>query len=153
MLKKIITIFSFSLFLYGCEFQPIYKQNINNKININIINTLGDSSINSLITSNLKRFSNNSSSKEYEIDITSNYIKSELSRDTTGKVTNYRGTISVIFNIKFKDQEIKKNLKYEKNYNIKNTLNSFEQLNYENNIKKNLTLSIVDEFLKDILLI
>ena len=153
MLKKILIFIFCSAFIFGCEYRPVYQENVNNKINIDIISIEGDSSINPIIKSGLRRYSKNDSLKKYKISIISNYSKNELSRDITGKVTNYRGTIFVNFEVNINESQVKKNFKFQKNFNIKNTLNNFEQLNYENTLKKNLTSTILNEFLKELLLI
>lgn len=151
MLKKILIITFCSIFLFGCEYEPIYKSNINNEINIKINSIEGDSSINSIIRSGLNKYSNKKTKKEYEVNITSNYNKNEVSRDKTGKITNYKGNISINFEVNINNKE-KRDFRFEKNFNIKNTLNNFEQLDYENSLKKNMTSAILIEFIKKLLI-
>jgi hypothetical protein len=109
----------------------------------------GDNEINNLIKNELKFYSNRSSNIKYDISINSKYQKIIVSKNSAGVATDYK--LIVDTEISF-DKEDKNNiLNFNENINIKSNSNSFEQNNYEKNIKKNFASSISNKLIINIL--
>ena len=139
MIKKFFLLFIILIFSH-CGFTPIYNTN---KIDykINIIETTGDKTINKKIRTEIKRISNSSSSKTYNIKINTKYNKRIISKDLKGSPTDYQYDASVNFEINNNNNtEI---ISYQEKQNIKKNSNLFEQRNYENTIKNNFAISLV----------
>jgi len=149
MIKKIILLTTIIFLTISCDYQPVYKGL--NKLNLNfeIIETVGDKSINSIIQSELKKYSIKDNKKKYLIKISSNYNKIPISKDINGKILIYRSNINVNFD--FTKNNESKTITIERSFTLKNYLNNFEQRSYENIIKKDLSKSIVDEFIRTLL--
>ena len=139
MIKKIFLLFIILIFSH-CGFTPIYNTN---KIDykINIIETTGDKTINKKIRTEIKRISNSSSGKTYNIKIGTKYNKKIISKDLKGSPTDYQYTASVNFEIN--DNNKTEIVSYQEKQNIKKNSNLFEQRNYENTIKNNFAISFV----------
>ena len=149
MFKK-ISFFILVLFLIGCGFTPIYKNNIDNKFNIIIVETSGEKDINKYILYNLKNYSDNKIQKQIKIDINTNYTKKAISKDGAGNTSAYKLIVTTEFNID-NGPEQKKIFITEK-LNQNNTDNLFEQKKYEDNIKKNIASLIVDNFISQLII-
>ena len=109
----------------------------------------GDNEFNNLIKNELKSFSNNNSDQIYNITLNSNYQKTVISKNTSGVATNYNISADVKINFSFNGKVI--NLVFKEYINIKNNSNSFEQNNYEQNVKRNFASSIREKFIIKIL--
>ena len=140
MIKKFFLLFIILIFSH-CGFTPIYNTN---KIDykINIIETKGDKTINKKIRTEIKRISNSSSSKTYNIKINTKYNKRIISKDLKGSPTDYRYDASVNFEINDNNNNTEI-VSYQEKQNIKKNSNLFEQRNYENTIKNNFAISLV----------
>ena len=55
MYKNFLVIILIPFFLYGCGYSPIYSQNTDKKINLELINFEGDREINNAIKNNFQR--------------------------------------------------------------------------------------------------
>ena len=137
-MKNLKLIFLF-IFLYGCGYTSIYKDLTNQDFAINIKNMEGDLEINNLIKNQLKSASNTKSKNIHDINLTTEYKKIVTAKDTKGLATNYKITLDVEFIILSKNNQ---KLKYTESINIENETESFEQSNYEKNIKRNFVISI-----------
>ena len=140
MIKKVFLLFIILIFSH-CGFTPIYNTN---KIDykINIIETTGDKTINKKIRTEIKRISNSSSSKTYNIKINTKYNKRIISKDLKGSPTDYRYDASVNFEINDNNNNTEI-VSYQEKQNSKKNSNLFEQRNYENTIKNNFAISFV----------
>ena len=143
-MKNIILIF-FLLFLNNCGYTSVYKNQKSQDFQINIIGMSGDDVINNLIKNELKFYSNRSSNNDYDISIDSQYRKIIVSKNTAGVATDFKVLVNTKISVNSND---KINVfEFNENINIKNNSNSFEQNNYERNIKKNFASSIRDKFI------
>jgi outer membrane lipopolysaccharide assembly protein LptE/RlpB len=148
MIKK-ISFFIAILFLIGCGFTPIYKENINNKFNLMIVKTSGEKDINRYILSNLKNYSDDKIQKQIKIDINTNYTKKAISKDGSGNTSAYKLIVTTEFNV---DNGIEqKKIFITEKLNQNNTDNLFEQKKYEDNIKKNIASLIVNNFISQLI--
>tara|TARA_B100001173_G_scaffold96010_1_gene83087 strand:+ start:782 stop:1240 length:459 start_codon:yes stop_codon:yes gene_type:complete len=143
-MKNIILIF-FLLFLNNCGYTSVYKNQKSQDFQINIVEMSGDDTINNLIKNELKFYSNRSSNNDYDISINSQYQKIIVSKNTAGVATDFKVLVNTKISVNSND---KINVfEFNENINIKNNSNSFEQNNYERNIKKNFASSIRDKFI------
>tara|TARA_B110000014_G_C19924183_1_gene478106 strand:+ start:349 stop:807 length:459 start_codon:yes stop_codon:yes gene_type:complete len=143
-MKNIILI-SFLLFIYNCGYTSVYKNQKSEDFQINIIEMRGDSEINNLIKNELKFYSNRDSENKYDISIDSKYQKIIVSKNSAGVATDYKLLVDTKISINLNN---KMNIfDFRENINMKSNSNSFEQNNYERNIKKNFASSIRDKFI------
>ena len=105
----------------------------------------GDSDINNMIKNELKSYSNKNSENKYDISINSNYQKIIISKNSAGVATDYKLLVDTKITINL---ENKMNVfNFSENINMKSKSNSFEQNNYEGNLKKNFASSIRDKLI------
>ena len=146
---KNIILFLFLFFLNSCGYTSIYKNQKSQDFQINIIEMTGDNVINNLIKNELKFYSNRNSNIKYSISINSNYQKVIVSKNSAGVATDYKLIAETV--ISFDKEGINNILNFNENINIKSNSNSYEQNNYEKNIKKNFASSISNKFIIKIL--
>ena len=147
-MKNIILIL-FLFFLNNCGYTSVYKNQKSQDFQISIIEMKGDNEINNLIKNELKFYSNRNSNIKYNISINSNYQKIIISKNSAGVATDYKLIAETAISF---DEEGKNNiLNFNENINIKSNSNSYEQNNYEKNIKKNFASSISNKFIIKIL--
>ena len=145
-MKKIIIIFL--LILNSCGYTSIYKNQIDQNFQISVTDMTGDNEFNNLIKNELKLYSNINSDNIYEISINSDYQKLIVSKNLSGVATNFNIIANAKLNVSFKGKI--RSLNYNESINIKNNTNSFEQNNYEKNLKKNFASSIREKFIIEI---
>ena len=134
------------LFLFNsCGYTSIYKNQKSNNFQININEMRGDNEFNSYIKNELKLFSNDNPIEIYDITLNSNYQKTIISKNASGVATNYNISADVKMNLNLNGEII--NLVFNENINIKNNSNSFEQNNYEKNVKRNFASSIREKLI------
>ena len=138
-IKSFNLIVIFLLFV-SCGFSPLYKDlsNINFSITLNEIN--GDRKINNLIKSKLNTYSANNAEKNYDIDISTKYIKDVIAKDTTGTATEYKLTVKAYFKVDSNDY--KKEYVFQESFNMKSISDKLEEQDYEDNIQSNLVNTI-----------
>ncbi len=135
-------------FVSGCGYSSIYKNQSQN-FQINIETMDGDNEFNNFIKNELKLYSNLSSQKIYLININSNYKKIDIAKDSSGVTSNYK--LSILTNINVKLKDVIKNFQFKETINIKKNTNSFEQNNYERNIKRNFASLIREKLIIELL--
>ena len=144
-MKKYIYIILIPLFLFSCEYKPIYSDKNDYNFSIEKINFEGNSEINNLVEKKLIRFLNRDVNKKFIITTISSYKKISQSKNLTGKTTDYLITIEIIFKIK-KGNE-KKTLIKKEEFLIKNFSDKFEENKLEKTKKESLVNSMVNEFI------
>ena len=134
------------ILLFGCGFAPMYKNLKNVDFVISIKDMSGDRDLNNLIKSQFKSYlldeededyNKKKNYKNYNIIIKSEYEKIITAKDTTGAATNYKILIKTTFTvtaINFEEKFI-----YSENFNMQSFSDKFEERDYEQNIKNNLT--------------
>ena len=144
---KNLIIITVLFFVTACGYTSVYK-NKTTDLQINIMEMKGDNEFNNLIKNELKMYSNINSNNIYDITINSNYQKIIVSKNLAGVATNFniiaKAKLSVSFNGKIRS------LNYNESINIKNNTNSFEQNNYEKNLKKKFASSIREKFIIEV---
>lgn len=141
-MKIFISIFII-IFLSQCGYKSVYENIEKRDLKIVSQKIDGDKSIGSLVRTELKKNSKEQSKNLYIIDAKTNYSKSVISKDKTGKATDLKLSVKINFTVKFNDTI--KNYIFEETLNIENSLDTYEQRNYENNLKRNFVSSIVDK--------
>ena len=136
---KSLIIITVLFFVTACGYTSVYK-NKTTDLQINIMEMKGDNEFNNFIKNEINLYSNNSSKNKYEISILSNYNKKTISKDASGVATNFK--VSLNAQISIVNDEKAKEFEFNEEINITNNLDSFEQNNYERNIKKNFASSI-----------
>ena len=130
--------------LSNCGYQSVYKNNDNQKFKIVLEEMNGNISVNNLLRSNLKRYSSDISEEIYYVQTEAYFNRSILAKDKTGKATDIKLNVSVRFIVKYRDKAT--NFTLEESLNIDNSLDAYEQNNYENIIKTNFVNSIIEKF-------
>jgi len=143
-MKNLILIL-FLIFLNSCGYTSVYKNQKLKDFQITVLEMTGDKEFNNLIKNELKLNSNINSINKYEISLNSNYQKITTSKNSAGVGTDYKILANTIVTINLNNKNII--LNFSENINIKSNSNSFEQNNYERNIKKNFASSIKDKFI------
>ena len=146
-MKKKLLILLITLFLNGCGYTPLYKNNNLNNLyfNFEIIETNGDSEINNYILSNLNNYQDKSLTKKIKIKINSIYSKYGISNNEEGKTTVYNLVVITTFDIKIDEKENKIVLKEKVRINRFDDM--FEQQNHEKKIKRDSSRIIVNKFI------
>ena len=145
MLKKIITFTFILLFIFGCNYKPLYQNNTENTFNIELTDLEGDNQVNSIIQLNLNIFNNKKSSKHFGISINSSYDKIVIAKNTAGNNTNYQ--IVITSNFYIKSETIEKTITITEKFNFTEGENTFENNDYERAIKNNMISSITNKLI------
>ena len=141
MIKKIALAAIFILFLNGCNYEPIYSLK-NEKFSIGNLQSTGDKKINKLLTKKLEIYKNNDLNKiKYNLNITSEIIKSTASKDKKGNPTIFTLTLTIRIEVKNSMGE-KKSKIFVENTSYDNDNNKFNLRKYENSIKNNMIETI-----------
>ena len=138
-MKKIISFFLF-LFLTSCGYSSVYKNNSSKNLFLVMNEMKGDKEINNLIKNELKLYTSKNSENKFLINLDTDYRKTIISKNSTGTASNFELLLIANFNVKRKDKI--NSFTLQESFNVKNFSDSFEQKNYENNIKKNFASSI-----------
>ena len=143
-MRNIITII-FLIFLSNCGYSSIYKDGKSNDIFVNILSMQGDTLINNLIKNQLDLYSNKSSQNIYNINISTNFQKITLAKNSSGAATNYQLSVSSNFEVNYNGEKF--NFSFKESLDIKNFSDTFEQNNYENTIKINFASSLREKLI------
>ena len=144
-MKKYIYIILIPLFLFSCEYKPIYSDKNDYNFSIEKINFEGNSEINNLVEKKLIRFLNRNVNKKFIITTISSYKKISQSKNLTGKTTDYLITIEIIF--KIENEKEQKTLINKEEFLIKNFSDKFEENKLEKSKKEILVNSIINELI------
>lgn len=144
MYKKLILILCV-LLINQCGYSPIYKKDSGKNINIKIIDQNGNVEFNKKLYSQLKQHLTTSSKDLYEMNINSVVSKKIISKNATGKTTNFEIKVDVIFEVTYeKNKEV---MTFSESLKIKNIDDTFEQRKYENIVKNNFAKSIKEKLI------
>ena len=145
-MKKIVIVFLL-LSLSSCGYSTVYKNNGTHDITLIVGEVRGDKDINYLIKNQLKIYSLKNSKDKFYINFDSKFIKTVISKNASGGISDYELYLETQFEIKYNDK--KETLNFRRKFNVKNISDSFEQRNYEYDIRKNYASSIKQQlFLK-----
>jgi len=146
MIKKFIVIISL-IFFAGCGFTPIHSNKNINNFSIELINFSknGDRELNNFLKTNLIQYKN-SNKKKISVIINSKFTKNILTKDQTGKITNYELLADVTFTI----ESTKKKFKFSEKKIIENLDDKFKQYQNERSIKKIFASSMTNKLISEL---
>ena len=147
MKNNLKTIFAFFciIILNNCGYAPLLDSK---KINfyINDLNVSGDRQLVNLLTNKLEKFKNfNENAKEYNFDISSNYEKIMVNKDSSGNPKNYNVVITTNVNIILKNQT-----KIEKIFVRKKSFEAQDRKIKEKEMEKKFKKDLADLISEDI---
>lgn len=132
----------------SCGYTPTYKNLTTKNIKIDTIKTNGDELINSYINSRLKVYSKTNSNDFFKIEISSAHEKKDLSKDTTGKITNYELKLKVEFDVNSKNKSRK--IVIEENFSLSHSDSAYKNNQNERLIKKDFANIAVEKLLEEL---
>jgi len=146
-MKEKLLIFFITIFLNGCGYTALYKDNnLNNlELNYEVVDVYGDSEINNYILTGLNKYKNSSLKEKIIINIDSTYSKSGVSNDKKGKTASYNLVVVSTFDVNINEKDNKIIIKEK--IRINRFDDTFEQKNYEKKMKKDISRLIVDRFI------
>lgn len=145
-MRKNIILISLIFFLTSCGFSPIYVKNNNAFFSIENIDYSGDKELNSFLKMNLNQYKNKNSDKKFFIKAISEYEKMILTKDESGKITNYKLIAKVTFLIEETNQKIS----FEEEKIIKIIDDKFEEARKERLEKQNFASSISNKLTSEL---
>ena len=146
MIKKILLLSVFILFINGCGYKPIYSTKDQN-FSLENINYQGEIKVNNLINKILKNYSNNSNAKNtYEITINSSLKKNIITKNKKGNAIRFSLDLSIDL-IVFENSEQKRKIKFLEKSSYNNKDNKFDLKMYENNLIENMSEKIISDML------
>ena len=142
-LLLLIILFSFQ----HCGYIPIYSTDNNQNYNfhINIIDIKGDNEMNKIFMNNIKRFSKNSETESFDLNIKTFYKKNILTKNKKGKATSYLLTKEIEFEI-ISSSDVQK-FKFEQETKTSDMISEFDLKRYESTIKSNFVNSKIEELI------
>ena len=143
MLKKLFFILIVLSILQGCGYSPMYSSKNKLIINIEEITLNGDWELNNYIKSSLERFSSESKTEKYKININTIYKKNSITKDSTGKTTDFLFEIEA--NINLVSTKINKSFIFKENFTMENFEDELVEKNFESSNKKNIANLIVNK--------
>ena len=138
-MKKVISILLL-LLMSSCGYSTVYKNDKSNDLVLTISDMRGNKEINNLIKNQLELYSVKKSENKFYIILNSEFIKTIISKNSNGTASDYELYLKAEFEIKHNEK--KDTFSFQERFNVKNISNSFEQKNYENNVKINFSSSI-----------
>jgi hypothetical protein len=148
MIKKNIIILSLIFFITSCGFTPIYIKNKNANFSIEQVSFTGDRELNNFLKTNLNQYKNEEVDNKIFIEAVSIYKKLILSKDSTGKVTNYQLEAEVTFLIKPSNKKIKITEK-----KIMDSIDDkFEEARNERSVKQSFASSISNKLSSELII-
>ena len=143
MLKTTFTLILF-LFLTSCGYKAIHSKKNNSSYDFSIseLSFIGDRNINLRIKEKLNNYTLNKKDKDFILNIESDVEKKILSKDASGKITNFKITIKIKVEVLDKN-----NLEITENFNYNNIDNKFNLRTYENQVIRDLANTAVDKLI------
>ena len=146
MIKK-FTIVITLIILTGCGFTPMHSKKNNNNFSIEQINFSGERELNNFLKIGLMRYQN-SNDKKFFIDVESEFSKIILTKDKTGKITNYELVANVTFKLK-----PNKEIEFSEKKIIKKLDDNFEQTKQERTVKQIFATSMINKLITQLSII
>ena len=141
-MKNIITLLLF-LLLLQCGYKAVYNKDNLSNIKISVRELNGDTTLNNIINSKLKKYSSIETEKVYVVDVNTSISKSILSKNTTGEATKLKLNAKMSFKVFF--DETSQSFVFKESINIDNLSDKYKQNNYENLIKRNFVDTVIDK--------
>ena len=119
ILKSLILL----IFISNCGYSIVHKDIEKRNIDVKIIDTRGNTNINTKLVKKLKQLSNNNAEDSVEVNINSIYQKKVISRTSTGSVDDYKIILTVNYNILVNENI--QTINFQQEFKLKNTDESF----------------------------
>jgi len=149
MYKKIFLILIIFNFLNNCGFTPLHSTKQTANFSAEIVSFEGDRKINNYLKANLSKFENDTVDRKFTIKVNTNYNKKIISKDKTGKVSNYELSVISVFQTSYQGKLIKK-FELSERKTIDNIEDKFEEQKYEKSVKQNFALAISDKLITEL---
>ncbi len=149
MYKKIYLILIILNLLNHCGFTPLHSDKKTANFSIELISFEGDRTTNNYLNANLSRFKNDKFDKKFKILVNTNYSKKIISKDKTGKVTNYELSAASIFQINYQGKLIKR-FEFSERKTINNIEDKFEEQKYERSVKQNFASAMSNKLITEL---
>ena len=141
-MKKILL--TLILILYGCGYQPIYiNKNLNN-LEFKEIILKGEKDLNRIIVDSLSLKENKSNILLNSIQITTDTLVEETSKNSKGQAQTYRTIITTELLIT-NNEEIIKNKIFMEDFSYNSRDNKFELVEYQDEVKDDILKKIIEE--------
>ncbi len=136
----------FYIFLVGCGYQSMYS--INETINLNFKNIKleGNKEINRKIINTLSIKEDENILQNNELILRSVLNEDEALKNSKGQVISYKSKVSVELTIN-KDGKVFKNKSFSEEFTYNNKNNKFDLVEYQNEVKVNITNKIIEEII------
>ena len=143
-MKKILLILI--LILYGCGYQPIYiNKNLNN-LEFKEIILKGEKDLNRIILDSLSLKENKSNLLLNNIQITTDSLVEETSKNSKGQAQTYRTIITTELIIT-NNEEIIKNKTFMEDFSYNSRDNKFELVEYQDEVRDDIIKKIIEEII------
>ena len=147
-MKKNIILISLIFFLTQCGFSPIYVKNTNTNFSIENVSYKGDRDLNNFLRTNLNQYKNEKSERKILIEVTSEYEKTILTKNTVSEVTNYK----LIANVTFLIKSTNKKIIITEEKIISSMDDKFEEARKERATKQNFARSISNKLISELVI-
>ncbi len=145
-MKKIIVLILF--LITSCGYQPLYKvENKSKYVFINEVEFLGNKKISKQIFSRLPFKINSSDEKLNKIIFDSKINTIETSKDSRGKVTSYRTSLTVNYLLLDQKNKTLDNNLFSKEFSYNSDENKFKFKEYQKKVEKNLIDGIIENII------
>ena len=152
MYKRIFLILIIFNFINNCGFTPLHSINQTANFSLEIVSFEGDRKINNYLKANLSRFENDKFDRKFTIKVNTNYNKKIISKDKTGKVSNYELSVISVFQTTYQGKLIKK-FELSERKTIDNIEDKFEEQKYEKSVKQNFANAISNKLITELSLL
>tara|TARA_B100001248_G_C27157537_1_gene351918 strand:+ start:116 stop:571 length:456 start_codon:yes stop_codon:yes gene_type:complete len=144
-MKNFFLVFFTIIILSGCGYNSIYTQNKNINFEILSLETKGDKDINYLIEKELKQYIGKDNIRKFQVRINTAYSKNPVVKDKTGKITKYK--LIANLDLEFKIDNKIQNISLNESFNMENFNDKFEEKNYEDQIKNDLSILMLNKII------
>jgi len=148
MITKNITLLFLIFILTNCGFSPIYQKNIDVDFSIQNINYEGDRDLNNFLRTNLNQYKNEKKDNKIIIEVNSSYNKIILTKDSSGKITNYQLEAKVVFLINSNNQRFT----FTEKKIMASIDDKFEEASYERSVKQSFASSMSSKLISKIII-
>ncbi|MDC3035784.1 hypothetical protein OA107_00115 [Candidatus Pelagibacter sp.] len=134
------------IFLSSCGYQPIYLNKSIKTLEFSKISFTGDNLVNRKIINSLNIKENKSMTSDKELKLTSLFTTEETSKDSRGQVVSYRSSINVNWEVMENNESIE-NRSFYQDFTYNNRDNKFELVEYQNEVKNNISEKVIEEII------
>lgn len=128
-----------------CGYTPVYNSKIDDDLKINVINYTGDNYLNQRLNNELKTYFDINDENTIKLDVQSEYEKRVISKDVTGKTTDFELIAKVTFKMSYQNKI--ETFSINESIKIKDKTDTFEQQKYEKIMRNNFAKSIKQKLL------